>query len=172
MENTQMSDPHKFDKTMSRTLTYRERFGVEYAIHFIPFLKILEREIGREKVLECLHQLSLQEAEEYAQYVVEAKDKNDLSVFKEDYSPTTPGISDILTIEVVEDTDTVYEIKITECLWAEIFRKADAAEFGCAAVCAGDIPFARCINPQIDLELEGTIMEGKPFCTLRYFVKP
>ena len=162
---------HKFDQSTSRPLTYRERFELEYASHFIPYLKILEQEIGREKVIETLHKLALQEAEEYAHYVVEAKGKNDLSVFKEDYSPTTPGIKEILTIEVMEDTETAYEIKITECLWAEVFRNAGAAEYGYAAVCSGDVPFARCINSQIALDLEETIMEGKPFCKLRYFRK-
>ncbi|MGD0707427.1 MAG: L-2-amino-thiazoline-4-carboxylic acid hydrolase, partial [Anaerolineaceae bacterium] len=93
---------------------------------------------------------------------------NDLSVFKEDYNPATPT----LTLEVIEDTEEVYCIKITECLWADCFRKADAAELGCAAVCYGDAPFARAVNPRIDLELEGTLMEGKPYCKLRYYVKP
>jgi len=164
--------PHKFEKPMSDPLTYRKRFEIEYASHLIPYLKILEQEIGREKVIETLRKLALHEAQEYAQYVVNAKGKNDLSVFKEDYSPTTPGMSDILTIEVIEDTDEAYGIKITECLWAEIFRKAGVADYGHAAVCSGDVPFARCVNPQIDLELDGTIMEGKPFCALSYFVKP
>ena len=170
MEKKQDGEIHKFDKPMSRPQTYRERFDAQYTSHFIPFLKILELEIGKEKVIECLHKLALQEAEEYAGYVLEAKGKNDLSVFKEDYSPTTPGFSDILTIEVVEDSDTVYEIKINECLWADVFRKAGVEDYGYAVVCSGDVPFARCINPQIDLELEGTLMEGKPYCALRYFV--
>ena len=165
------NDTHKFDRQMSRPLTYRERFELEYASHFIPYLKILEKEIGREKVIETLYKLSLIETEEYARYVVETKGKNDLSVFKEDYNPTTPGIKDILTIEVVEDTEKAYEIRISECLWADIFKKANAADYGYAAVCSGDVPFAHCVNSQIDLELDGTIMEGKPFCNLRYFIK-
>lgn len=169
---THSTDLHKFDKQTSRPLTYRERFELEYASHFIPYLKILEQEIGHEKVMKTLYKMSLLEAEEYARYVIETKGKNDLSVFKEDYSPTTPGTSAILTIEVTEDTEEAYGIKITECLWAEIFRKAEVADFGYAAVCYGDVPFARFINSQIDLDLDGTIMEGKPFCMLRYFVKP
>lgn len=168
MENPDAT--HKFDRPMKRPLTYRERFELEYASHLIPYLKILEQEIGREKVLETLRKLALQEAEEYARYVVEAKGKNDLSVFKEDYSPTTPGIKEILSIDVVEDTETAYEIRISECLWAEVFRKAGVAEYGYAVVCSGDVPFARCVNPQIDLALNSTLMEGQPFCTLRYFV--
>lgn len=162
---------HKFDCPMKRPLTHRERFNLEYASHFIPFLKLLEQEIGHEAVIDYLHKLALQEAEEYAAYVVESKGKKDLSVFKEDYNPTTPGISDLLTIEVVEDTDEAYGIKITECLWADVFREAEAAEFGHAAVCNGDVPFARCINPNIDLALDGTIMEGKEACRLRYHYK-
>lgn len=173
MKNTAVhpTEVHKFDKPMSRSLTYRERFELEYAAHFIPYLKILEQEIGREKVSESLRKLAALEAEEYARYVIEAKGKNDLSVFKEDYNPNTPGIKEILTIEVEEDTETVYEIRISECLWADVFRQAGAADYGYSAVCAGDVPFARCVNSQIDLELDGTIMEGKPFCNLRYFLK-
>ena len=163
---------HKFDQLMKRPLTYRERFELEYASHFIPYLKLLDKEIGHEQVIKSLQKLALQEAEEYAEHVVRTKGKNDLSVFKEDYSPTTPGISDMLTIAVMEDTEEAYGIKITECLWAEVFRQAGAADFGYAAVCYGDVPFAHFVNPQIDLDLEGTIMEGKPFCMLRYFLKP
>lgn len=173
MEEVQSSQStqHKFDQPMKRPLTHRERFELEYASHFIPLLKLLEGEIGREHVIQLLQEMALQEAKEYAEYVVEAKGRNDLSVFKQDYNPTTPGIRDILTIEVVEDTEEAYGIKITECLWAEVFRKADAADYGYAAVCYGDVPFAHFVNSQIDLDLEGTIMEGKPFCMLRYFVK-
>ena len=116
--------------------------------------------------------LALLEAEEYARSVVESKGKNDLTVFKDDYSPTTPGMSDILTIEVMEDTEQAYGIKITECLWADVFRAAGAAEYGYAAMCSGDLPFAHFINSQIHLDLDGTIMEGKHYCVLRYFVKP
>ena len=162
---------HKFDKATAKPLTYRQRFQEQYVSHFIPYLKLLDRAVGRSKVVETLTALNLQEAEDYAKIVVKQKGKNDISVFKEDYSPSTPGIRDILTIEVLEDTPTVWAIKITECLWATVFRDADASQFGYAAVCAGDVPFARAVNPKIDLDLKGTLMEGKPACLLRYYVK-
>jgi hypothetical protein len=162
---------HKFDRQMNQPLTHRQRFALEYASHFIPFLILLEQDIGHDAVIKYLHKLALQEAEEYAAYVVESKGKNDLTVFKEDYSPTTPGISEILTIEVLKDTDDVYAIEISECIWAEVFREAGVPEFGHAAVCSGDVPFAECVNPKISLNLEGTIMEGKKSCRLRYHYK-
>jgi len=171
MNKNHANDMHKFDTQTSHPLTHRKRFELEYVSHFIPYLKILEKEIGREKVIGTLQQLALQEAKEYARHVVKTKGKNDLSVFKEDYSPDAPVFNNIMTIEVLENTETAYEIRITECLWAEVFQKAGMADYGHAVVCSGDVPFAHCINSQIDLELEGTIMEGRPFCKLRYFYK-
>lgn len=73
-------------------------------------------------------------------------------------------------MEVIEDMEDIYAVNITECLWAEIFRKADAADFGYAAVCS-DVVFIRLVNPQITLELEGTIMQGSPCCLHLYTVK-
>jgi hypothetical protein len=163
---------HKFDQPMNHPLTHRVRFELEYASHFIPYIKILVKELGQEWVIRTLQKLALQEAEGYAEQMVRLKGKNDLSVFKEEFNPSSPGIRDVLAVEVVEDTEEAYGIKITECLWAEVFRKAGMADYGYAAVCFGDVPFARCVNSNIDLSLEGTIMEGKPFCMLRYFIKP
>jgi len=155
---------HKFDLPMRRPLTYREFMTVQYAYHFIPFLRILEKDIGHERVIEILQKFSLWEAETGAQETVQARGKNDLSIFKEDYNPQTPS----LTTEVLEDSERVWRIKITECLWARVWSDANAADLGYAAVCAGDTPYAGFINPKIALELQGTIMEGKPHCILRY----
>jgi hypothetical protein len=162
---------HKFDKLSGRALTYRQRFREEYCAHFIPYIKVLEKAVGHDKVIETLNELCRIESEEYAKYVVRTKGKNDLSVFKDDYSPSTPGMNDMLTMKVLEDTGKVWAIKITECLWAKTFQEAGAAQYGYAAVCAGDALFARAVNPGIDLDLQGTLMEGKASCTLRYYVK-
>ncbi len=169
-EGTQEAPEHKFDQPMPRPLTYRERFELAYASHFIPFLNILEEQIGREDVIESLKQLALQEAEEYARYVVREMG-NDISVFKRLYHPSVPQANSIMTIEVTEDSESAYGIKISECLWAEVFQAAGAADLGYYAVCYGDVPFAGFVNPDIDLELSRTIMEGNSCCNLRYYYK-
>jgi len=167
---TEQAENHKFNGLMDHPLTYQQYFQLEYGAHFIPYLKILEKEIGREKVLETLETLAIEEARKYADHV-RAQGNCDLSVFRNTYNPAVPEFNQILSIEILENTDKIYEIKITECIWAKTFRDADAAEFGLAAVCAGDAPFARFISPNIDCELTGTCMEGKPFCILRYYLK-
>ncbi len=155
---------HKFDRPTSRPLTYRERMSLAYGAHFIPLAQYLDKEIGRDKTIEYLRGFAIWEAEEGAKFAVKQTGKNDLSIFKNEFNPENRN----LTTEVLEDTEKVWSIKITECLWASVWRDAGAAELGLAAVCAGDSPFARFINPKITMDLQGTIMEGKPFCILRY----
>jgi len=45
-------------------------------------------------------------------------------------------------MEIVEDTETAFEIKVTECIWATTFRQAEAGDFGYAAICFGDYAWA------------------------------
>ena len=88
-----------------RRLTHREWFNLESVTHFVSYLKLLEKEIGKKQVIASLQKFAIQQVEEYAEYVVQANGKNELSVFKEDDNPNTPGIKEIRTIEVTEDTD-------------------------------------------------------------------
>jgi hypothetical protein len=117
-----------------------------------------------------LQELAFHEAREIAKDMVKALGKNDLSFFKEIYHPNDPDLRDILTMEVVEDTEETYAVKVTEYLWAEVFRKAGAADFGYAAVCS-DVLFTNLVNPQISLDMEGTLMQGKSCCMHRYYIK-
>ena len=166
-----MTTQHKFDQPIEQALTYRERVELEYASHFIPFLKHLEKALGHDQVIESLQELAFQGVKEYAENVVKAAGKNDLSIFKEIFSPANPGLAEVMTMQVLESTEEIYTVNVTECLLAEVFRKAGAAGYGYAYLCC-DVLFTRLVNPRIDLDLDGTIMEGKPCCLHRWVVKP
>jgi hypothetical protein len=165
-----MTIRHKFDQPMKHALTYRECTELEYTSHLIPYLKILEKAIGRKQVIIFLQELAYLGVKGYVEDLVNAAGKNDLSIIKEIYSPTNPNLSDVLTMEVIESTEESYVVNVTECLLAEVFRKAGAADYGFAYVCS-DILFTRLVNPEIRLDLEGTIMEGKPGCMHRWYLK-
>jgi len=162
--------PHRFDQPVKPPITYRERVELQYASHFIPLLKNLEKAIGHEQVIKLLQEIAYQGVKAYAEEIVEAAGKNDLSIFKEIFSPANPGLSEVLTMEVVESTEETYVVNVTECLLAEVFRKAGAADYGTAYLCC-DILFTNLINPQIGLDLEGTIMQGNLCCLHRWYVR-
>ena len=147
---------HRYDQPLKHPLTYRECSELEYAAHFIPYLKFLEQTIGREQVIQTLQEIAFQGVKAYAEQVVTAAGKNDLSVIKQIYSPTNPGLAQVLTMQVLESNDDTYVVNVTECLLAEVFRKAGAADYGYAYLCC-DVLFTQLVNLQIGLDLDGTI---------------
>lgn len=54
-------------------------------------------------------------------------------------------------MEIVENTDAAYELKVTECMWAATFLAAKAGDIGWASVCFGDYAWAKGFNPKIKL---------------------
>jgi hypothetical protein len=73
-----------------------------------------------------------------------------------------------LTHEVVVDTDTVFELKVKECLTSWVFRQADAADIGHAYICFGDYAWAKGFNPKIKMVRDETLMQGHDYCNHRY----
>jgi hypothetical protein len=162
--------PHRFDRPVACPLTWRKRTEIEYASHFIPFLKHLEGALGKEKVVELLREMSLQGLKEFADKTVKTFGGNDLSLFKKIFDPDNPDLQAIMTMQVIESTETTYTVNVSECLLAEVFRKAGAAEYGDACLCL-DVPFTTLVNPHIGLDLDGTLMLGDSGCLHRFYVK-
>jgi hypothetical protein len=73
-----------------------------------------------------------------------------------------------ITFEVVERTDRVWEIKVTECLMAKTFREAGAADIGYAVQCSGDPALCRGFNPKIRQLRTKTLMQGDDCCNHRW----
>jgi hypothetical protein len=70
--------------------------------------------------------------------------------------------------EIVEDSDEVFEMKITECLTEVIFREADALELGYACVCHADFGLPEGLDINIKLIRDKTLMQGHNCCNHRY----
>ena len=74
----------------------------------------------------------------------------------------------ILTLEIVEDTPEVFEVRVTECLWAKTFRDLGAAEIGAMLICHRDYADCRGFNPRITMTRSKTLMQGDEFCNHRF----
>ena len=73
-----------------------------------------------------------------------------------------------LDLEVLELTDEVCQMKITNCLWAKTFREMNAGDIGYANTCHGDFSSATAFNPKLMMERTKTLMEGHDCCNHRY----
>ena len=118
---------HKFDGPFDRPLTYRQFFGARYG-EFIQLAKSLEKEMGQEKLLGFLKKNT--EARLYQVGQQQAKQSPDQSFATYVNTFKGPGYDKTLTMEIVEDTDKAFELKVTECIWASVFLQAKAGEIG------------------------------------------
>lgn len=157
---------HKFleDSGMS----FQEVFQYAYG-GFTGLMKYLGNEIGRDKLIEMIKKNSDESFEQVAQMLSKERKHVDFETFKARRRKTPDRFGDhTVTFTIIEDTEKAWEVKITECLWANTFRGLDAADIGYAFVCHGDFAMARLNNPKIRLIRTKTLMQGHDCCNHRY----
>jgi hypothetical protein len=160
-------DTHKFDALIDPVPTWR-RLEVVKIARFLEFSQYLAEQMGRDRVIEVLKDFQSQRNAGQARRATQKLGSDDFDAFKRFYDPSIPALNRIVTMQIVENTDTVYEWRITECMNTEPYLRANAADFGYAAACFGDHAFAENFNPAIKLTRDMTIMEGRPYCNHRY----
>ena len=166
----QSEDKHKFDQPFERKLTYKQFFAVRYR-NSIELAKALTEEIGKEKTIALLKKHTAARMTKQGQAQAKRSPDTNFSTYVATFKdPET--FKNTLTMEIVEDTDTVFELKVTECLWAKTYLDADAGDIGYASVCYGDYAWAESFNPQIKMVRDKTLMEGAPICNHRYIWEP
>lgn len=162
----QEEEKHKFDKEMDKILTYRQYMKLRYG-EFIQIVKAFAKEFGKDKVIDFLKKRDRENMLKYGQNQAKKSPDNSFQAYVSMFR-NNPYYDKTLTMEIVEDTETAFEIKVTECIWATTFRQADAGEFGYAAICFGDYAWAEGFNPKIKMVRDKTLMQGKEFCNHRY----
>ncbi len=159
-------DVHKFDKEIPGVKMTFRRIAALSNRSFITFVRFLQGEIGEDRVIELIKKQTEQRQREQAKKDLDRIGKSDfksyLSIFKD------PRMLQGLTMEVIEDTDTVFEIRVKDCLAAESFLPHKAGDIGYAAVCWGDYNWASDFNPKIKLIRDKTLMQGHDCCNHRY----
>jgi hypothetical protein len=162
----EQEEVHKFDKKLpGPEMTYRRFASIRHR-SFIRFARFLQKEIGEERVIELIKKETEQRLNAQAKRDLERLGKSDfksyISIFRD------PGMLASLTMEIIEDTDTVFEIRVTDCMAAESFLPHKAGDIGFAAVCWGDYNWASDFNPKIKLIRDKTLMQGHDCCNHRY----
>jgi hypothetical protein len=159
-------DVHKFDKPFPRELTVRQFFDAEYR-YYIPLAKALKEEMGDEKLIQLIKDMTEKQMFELGQKQAERSGDNSFGSFVDRLKSLDP----VVTMEFVEDTDSVFEIKVSECVIAETFLKNDAGDIGFAAVCHGDYAWPRGYNSKMRMIRDKTLMQGHSCCNHRYVLE-
>jgi hypothetical protein len=73
--------------------------------------------------------------------------------------------------EIAENTDKVFEFKVTECLPARVCREMNAADIVYALECAPSDAMAKSFNPKMRVENPKNLMKGDSFCIERFVLE-
>ncbi len=162
---TQSEDKHKFDQAFDRKLTYKQFFAIRYR-ESIQLAKALTEELGKEKTIALLKKHTAARMTRVGQAQAKRSPDTNFSTYVATFKDPE-RYKNTLTMDIVEDTDKVFELKVTECIWAKTYLDADAGDIGFASVCYGDYAWAEGFNPEIKMVRDKTLMEGAPICNHR-----
>ena len=152
-------------------MSYEELFQFAYTYEFIPGMKALGAEVGRKKLVDMLERAYSAAAVERVREQLRKNPKNDLATYTADMRNQTPLYKNTLAMELVEDTPTAVEARVTECLWAKTFCEADAADIGYACMCHPEVAAVQAFNPKIKLTFTKNLMQGHDCCNPRYVME-
>lgn len=158
-------EKHKFEREYGRKMTYKD-FWYQQWNEFVTLAKALEKEMGKDKLIEFLKKTTTEQWIKRGQAQAKRSPDNSFKTYVDTFRP--PRFDDILTHEVVVDTDTVFELKVTECLSQDYFKWASASDIGYAWICFGDYAWAEGFNPKIQMVRDKTLMQGHDYCNHRY----
>lgn len=159
---------HKFDEEIDRALTIRQYFKERYG-EIIRLASALEMEWGKERTIDFLKRTAKKYMLELGPKRAKELKDNSFETFVDIFRG--PAFKKVLTMEIVEDTDAVFELKVTDCIWARTFLDAGAGEFGYAHICYGDYFSCQGFNPKISMVRDKTVMQGHALCNHRYVLQ-
>jgi L-2-amino-thiazoline-4-carboxylic acid hydrolase-like protein len=78
---------------------------------------------------------------------------------------------DALQYDVLKKTPHAFELNVTQCRYAEFYRKIGAPELGFLLTCSADFSHAEGFGAGVQLTRTQTIMQGASHCDFRYALK-
>lgn len=159
-------ETHKFDEPREAQLSVRAATRMQYS-NFFEFVRTLRTEIGEPELIRLLNVHSTGVGERQGETQAQNSPDREFQTFVATFRP--PRYARTLTHEVVEDTENAFGLRVTECIWAAVFREAGLdGEIGHAAVCNMDYAWPTAFNPSFKMERTRTLMQGHDHCNHRY----
>ena len=158
--------------TEKTDMSYQDLFSFTYS-RYIPVLKNLRNQVGKEKFLEMLEKATYESAFQRSEASMKQEPNlnRDIVTLMSYMKKPSPLYQHALTYKILKDTEKEAEMSITECLWAKTFRELDAGDIGYALVCHGDVGSIQAFNPQITFTRPKLLMKGDSECLFQYRMK-
>lgn len=157
---------HKFDVPQDLSRSVRQQIRAQYS-EFMGFVKTLREQMEEPELIRLLNRYSASEGRRIGERQSRDFSNTKFATFVNQFRP--PRYSGSLTHKVVVDAEKEFELQVTECVWAAVFREASlGGEIGHAAVCNMDYYWPPAFNANFKMERTKTLMQGHDCCNHRY----
>jgi hypothetical protein len=166
---------HKFIEDSG--LTMRETFRVAYLWTYIPMMEALAAQLGREKLVDMVKEATATYWTQRTKSITQRLPKIDFEAFFS-WDILDPVLDNTEhrrqlwslanTTQTIEDTPKSYGMTVSECLWAQTFREANAGDIGFASICYGDEAIAAAFDRRVKLTRTKALMKGDDCCHFRW----
>jgi hypothetical protein len=143
------------------------RFALGYTL---PLMKKMQAGMGKMPFLDLLEKSA--EANMADKMTVMSKDIKDRSMKKFGelilQLHSTSPVKDGIKVEVSEQSEKVFEMKVTECLMAKVFKELNANTIGYSIECHPSDAIVKAFNPNAKCIKAKNMMIGDPYCVERF----
>ena len=134
----------------------------------VPLVKALQAELGEERANAIVRKALGELYRKYGEKWWRTQGARDLGE-KVASAFEMFAAGDALEYEVVKKTPDALELNVTECRYAEFYKKLGAPELGFLLTCSADTDFFH--TEGVQLTRTQTIMQGASHCDFRYALK-
>jgi len=130
-----------------------------------PLIKAFIEEFGKERTLEVTERVIKSLARQMGKRLVTMTGGDTLEHFEKAVPIFGQGPD---YEEVLEATPKKLSINVFRCKYAEMYRRHGLEDVGYLLSCGRDFALMEGFNPKIKLTRTQTVMEGEPFCDMRW----
>ena len=157
---------HKFEVEFEEKTSVLKR-TTEQNRYYIEFIKTLRSELEEDELIRLLDIHTAGWGQRIGKRQAASAPDTSFQSFVANFRP--PNYDQTLTLEIVEDTDKAFGLRVTECVWAKVFRDAGlGGAIGHAAICNMDYFWPPAFNASFKMERSKTLMQGDEHCNHRY----
>ncbi len=151
-------------------LTVEEVFQFTFRDNIIPLMLAMADDMGKDNLIARLDTAAEAIITDFMAEMTKempTRDFTTLKTFSAEMMKTFP-YNKALVYEITKDTDTEFEVKYSECLFAKVFIEAGAADIGYAVLCSPGDAMIRAFNPRIKFTNVKNPLKGDDVCIERY----
>jgi len=143
------------------------RFAVSYSV---PLFRQLEKEIGKDKLIEMLKKASAANMSELMASVTKDITERNMKNFSDLMTSlfTMPPYDQGFKYEITENNEKVFEMKYIKCPMAEAYKELNATDIGYAIECSPMDAMVKAYNPKMKGIEKSNLMKGDSTCIERF----